>query len=526
MLIIVWACKKDDDCENESINSPKLEINDDYISFSGETSGQLIIKVNPATSIHWKIASLPYWLKADPSEGTMNNEQVIKLLPIMGLIDEPQVSGRIDIISEKASKVSCQVSYRKILISNIKPQYTYNTVGYNVLEKIISMENESSNALQWEIIPEDNFVEIEPASGNVSDNGVFDINVIADKSSLPNGETKSNLILTDSKGGTQIIEVRILKYTEEKWLLNRQLRTITYDRANERIIAVTREPYEFLILYPEEEIMETITLAHEPTCIAVNADGSKSVIGSEDGYLTFIDNTNLATTNYFIQNDEIYSVVYGVGEKVYFTFSNGLNQSIYIFDDNTNITTGYYEIGMTSGTRLNLHPSNNYLYSFRGSTGIKFDISTDTVSLASRKYQGYTDNSEFIFFNEDGNRMYSGSGVYRSSENPDLDFNYITTCASPASVDLYDYSANKQLLLAKNNSMGHFNLVLVHEPSMTISNVFDLPRFFDPEGEGSTSSSNCYTGYFNNNGTKFHAFVGQSSWSGEKDWAIMTYENY
>lgn len=524
--MIICGCKKNDDCDNGSIHIPRLEVNDDYISFSGETPGQLVIKVSPATSIQWRIASLPYWLNAEPSEGTMNNEQVINLLPKMGLIDDSQVNGQIDIISEKASKVSCQVSYRLMLTSSIKPEYSNNIVGYNTDEKIITMKSESSKELHWEIEPEDNFLEVEPSSGTVGDHEDFYINVIADKSSLPNGETKSNLTLTDSNGGTQIIEVRILKYIEEKWLLNKQLRTTTYDRTNDRIMAVTREPYEFLILYPDEEIMETITLAHEPTCIAINTDGSKSVIGCEDGYLIFVNNTNLSITSSFIQNEEIYSVVYGNGEKVYFNFDYVLNNSIYVFDLNNSTISEYYEYGMASGTRLNLHPSNNYLYSFYSSAGIKYDISTDTVSLVHRKYQSSYDNAELIFFNEDGSKMYAGSSVYRSSENSELDFNYISTCPEPASIQLYDYSSSNQMLLAKNNSMGHYYLVLVHEPSMTITNVFDLPQFFDPEGSGSTSTANCYMGYFNNDGTKFHAFVGKSSWSGDKNWAIKTYENY
>lgn len=521
VFVFINSCKKD------SVESPpgtvtaQLSVDTSRISLETITNGQVLLSVEPDVEVQWTVSSKPDWLSITPNSGSLSSSISLSLVVDSSEMEHDQMHGPVEIISDIAGAAGFSLWYYKFVPSKIHTIYDEYTFYYSEDSKSVALRNNSDEPLGWEVESKPEYIIVNPSSSIAEAYDYFDIEVSVNREIMGQGKFESTIILVDEFGRKCHIPLIVHNYVEEKWLLEKVLIMAEFEKNNEIIVALSKSN-ELLILRPEEETIESININHPVGCFSLNEEGNKAVVACDDGTILVYQIPSLSLVNELtVDNLEASSIAYGPDEMAYFSTHNSSNDSLYTLNLNTGNYYGYKKSWMSNNTTLKFHSGNQALYGIRNNDIFRFDISGDSTYLLYKKEAGY---SPGLFFIELGEKVFSGNGVYRISQDLDFDFSLIGSCMDDRCNYFLDVSENKGKIVAKGSegSYRKYTMLIDHE-YLNTTGIIENPGFYDPEIGGSAQGISRYA-FFNHDGTKIYTLLQPTSYYDYTNWAIMTYD--
>lgn len=286
---------------------------------------------------------------------------------------------------------------------------------------------------------------------------------------------------------------------EQKIILKSNVIDAEYSKNSDQLVYISSNPSAINIFNSNTELIESIPLVYEPTCVSISLDAETAVVG-HDGHITYINLKSKSIINTYSISCSALDIVLGNNKWAYvfpkegqWTYIKSINMNLSY--DNEAPRSIYNQL--FSGEKGRLHPSGKYIYAentLSPSTIERFDIQNGDID---NNYETLNGNDyslvPSLWFSEDGFRIFSrkktvlktseiGSGdiVYNGKIDPNNDTNIAWLDHSSIKDKLYIIFSTSDLW---NPVKYHY--ISVHNASnLTFVNKIELEKYFVSDNKG------------------------------------------
>lgn len=211
-------------------------------------------------------------------------------------------------------------------------------------------------------------------------------------------------------------------------LLDHRIIDAEYSKSLDKIVAVSDQPYQLLIIDPETAESQSVPLSRLPTSVSVSPNGLHAAVG-HDALISYVDLQSASLFTTLNVAADVGDVVLGDGDWVYAIPIRDQWESIRAVNIATNQE---FSFGMIrAGTVYKMHPSGLRMYGAdRGLSPSDieravFSEDGNIIEVRDSPYHGDYPMCGNIWISEDGQRLFTACGkVFRSTEDPNADMTY------------------------------------------------------------------------------------------------------
>ena len=397
--------------------------------------------------------------------------------------------------------------------------------------KTIYLYNSGNVALNWTLNTLSSFLEFSPAQATLASGDSVAVDLIISRVNFTPQKYFAEILLETNLTASKQLSLEVIHFQEEKWLLSEKIIDAEYDRNNDLIIAVSKNPDQLLIINPSDNTLKKVDLAIPPKCVSVSQDGKYAVVGHKAvvSYVNLQDQTLISQTGLTF---DIFDIVLAANNWVYIFPAEGKWVGIYCMNLITKEQKeSWYNIHQN--TKARIHPSGNYIYGATTDLGPsdfeKYDISNGVAKyLYDSPYHGEYSFDGDIWPSDDGEFLMARSGnIFSSSVIKDQDMVYMGKLEGGFNFQFLHHSSNAGRIYGVRSS-GIYdyeatNQVAVYDTDFGLIEVRELPDFLigDREENYEVVNSNGYFGFFNKSGELFHLLV-KADDDNENRWAVVT----
>lgn len=442
---------------------PKLGISNQTVGFGTDSTIKIISLQNTGTGmLTWSVEKPAHWLTVMPAQGTLLKGQkaMVTIICSRAKLDMATYSSELKINSNAENEYNpVSITMAVPRISNFALSTSSLTYNFTDSEKSFYLKNTGNASISWSMEPA-SYLSANHAAGELAKGDSVQISVTLDRSKLTSGTYNSKIYFRNESNKKDSVAVTVNHFSEQKLMLHSNVVDAEFSRATNTIFYVTSSPANALVVFnPETKVKKTVAINKTPTSVAVNAAGTKVLIG-HTGMVTYVDVAELSIEKeYPIECDALDVIL----------TSNGWG---YIFPRHDQ-WQAIYGINLLTGTKANsnnwmiyagmvgrLHPSEKYIYG--ADNGIspddieKFDIQKGAAySLKDSPYHGDYPFGGNLWFSEDGDRIFTRSKtILRASEVSAEDMTYNGSIAITNQIQslFHSKTADRLYILTGNNS--------------------------------------------------------------------------
>lgn len=521
-------------CEKKTIvgpgPTPSLVVSPDTLAFSDTDSQKTVyIAVDPPGTLSWRITSKPSWLSAAPESGSVGSTPIPVVLTASATGLTPGTyHGAVSLISSGGAGhvgVSFLVTAGHVAASPDSLLFDYFVDAGSFI-----VSNTGDAPLTWTASGQ-SYLSLQPSSGSLGPGQQTTVNVTLNRTSLVTGTYTSSIQVQSDEGSSDVVGVRVMHYSETKWLLDAQITDAEFSPALNRIVAVSDAGLQ--VLDPEARTVQTIALPLPPTCVSVRADSAFAAVG-HDGFVTYVDLGTMAIVKTYAITTDALDVVLAPRGWVYVFPKRDQWEYIHCLELSTGLETESTGRQIYAGMVGRLHPSGDYLYGADNNISPpdydKFDVRSGTASfLYDSPYHGDYGTGIQLWFSESGDRIFGATGdVFRSTTNSGTDMTYNGHLAGLGIARWIEHSAAANRIFGLSADGGitpaSSEIRMYGSDFLAYQGAIALPPFLVPNGSGGGTlyGSKGQFVFCNQSGTRLYTLVRAASGSGLlDDWALV-----
>lgn len=240
-----------------------------------------------------------------------------------------------------------------------------------------------------------------------------------------------------------------------------------YNEAKDRIVALSYDEVELLIINPFTGASDRIALNKIGTCFDISRDGTRALVG-HDGFVTYVDLDAKSIIQTSSVPAEASDVVLGSNEWGYVFPSSGSHVNVQCIDLNTEVVTASTGHTVSDKQRAEKHPTLDYMYSTDNAVSPidveKFDLAAGVADrLYDSPYHGDYPFGGDLWFNEEGDRIFTRAGtILKATESQSTDMTYAGR--------LYQASWSESILSVSDSKEAERTLVTKYKPDWSSPN--------------------------------------------------------
>ena len=518
-------------CKDDRLELPEVKSVPSQLNFtSAHTSEQIRLTVSPPLNIQWSVVYQPNWLVISPTSGNLDGSPITVTALTSTLL--PQTLTDKIIIKTTTGKLEIPVVLT--ITNSIAVQLTPTPLRLDVNEnsKAVTIKNNSTQPVNWQLDPSAAYLSITPASGTLNANQSANLTLNVNRGNLDSKTYSESLALKLGGVKNSDIPVTIINFKEEKWLLNGTITDAEYDRTGDNLIVIIGN--KLYKLKPESKTETSVSLPLPGTCVSIGMNGQFAAVG-HDGWVSLVDLAAMQVSKTYPVSANALDIVLAPNNWAY--IFPKVDQWQYIrcinlLDGTETLNTGRQ---IYAGTKARLHPSGNYVYGANNglspSDAENYDIRNGQAGfLYDSPYHGQYAFSGDLWIADDGSKMFTrGLNVFRLTTDQTTDMIYAGSLAgSSVGVQTLDQISSKNRVCAVYYDF--FTQTPQNEVKIFSSDFLNflgtkpIPDFlvFVSGGYQVVPSEGVF-GFFNSAGTKFFICVRSKIVSGSPvQWAIAT----
>jgi hypothetical protein len=519
---------------------PKISNNSTNIDFgTTETTKTFTIENSGTGILSWSINKPNSWLTVSPTQGNLFKKQkvTITLQCNRSNLNTNIYKQVINLISNAENKHdSINVSMEVTKKSTYKLSTRELKYGYTDNVKYVYLRNTGNTQLAWSTSSQKQYLNIVPAQGIVNQGDSVLLKITADRTLLQNGKNTAIVNFNNDVNFKDSLLVTVDHFAETKYMLNCNVVDAEFCRKTNKIYMVTASPRNALIILdPETKTKQTVSLNKVPSCVSVNANGTKVLVG-HNGMVSYIDIASSTIEKECTISCNALDVVLTSGGWGYVFPTSDQWSAIH----GVNLTTGLESNSSSwmiyAGTVGRLHPSEKYMYG--ADNGIspsdieKYDIQKGAASmLYDSPYHGDYPMNGNLWLSEDGDRIFTrGKTVLRSSELKTEDMYYNGNIAVTNQIQslFHSKSAGQFFVLTRNTSNW---TTIACDPDLCVFNYNYLNYLGKFTLESFMSNNQLYSAegnfvFANSTGKQIYVLTKANSGAGLLyEWALQTVSN-
>jgi hypothetical protein len=413
---------------------PKIYNSSKSIDFGTTDNTKTFTIENSGTGIlSWSINKPNNWLSVSPTHGNLFKKQKVTIT-----LQCNRANMNKNIYNHMISLITnAENSYDSVNVSMEVPlNSTYNLSAkelkydYTDNVKYVYLRNTGNSPLTWSASSQKQYFDIVPAQGLVNQGDSVLLKISTNRTSIPNGKNTAVINFNNDANFKDSLLVTIDHFVETKYMLNCNVVDAEFCRKTNKIYMVTASPTNALIILdPETKTKQTVRLNKTPSCVSVNANGTKALVG-HNGMVSYIDIASSTLEKECSISCDALDVVLTSGGWGYVFPIRDQWCAIHGVNLTTGLESNSSDWMIYAGTLGRLHPSEKYMYGAdNGSSPSdieKYDIQNGVASmLYDSPYHGDYPMNGNLWFSEDGDRIFTrGKTVLRSSELKTLDMYY------------------------------------------------------------------------------------------------------
>jgi hypothetical protein len=525
LLLLNLGCK-DDRLELPEVKSMPSQLN----LTSDHTTQQITLTVNPPLNLQWSVSYQPNWLSISPASGNVDGSSITVTALTSTLL--PQTLTDKIIIKTTTGKVEIPVvlSITKSIAVQITPSPLLLDVNEN--SKAVTIKNNSTQPVNWQLEPSATYLNITPASGTLNANQSSNLTLTVNRNNLDSKSYSETLTLKLGGVKNSDIPITINNFKEEKWLLNGAITDAEYDSTGDNLIVIIGN--RLYKLKPESKTETSVALALPGTCVSVGMNGQYAAVG-HDGWVSLVDLAAMQVSKTYPVSANALDIVLAPNNWAYVFPKVDQWQNIRcinLLDGTETLNTGRQ---IYAGTKARLHPSGDYIYGANNglspSDAEKYDIRGGQANfLYDSPYHGQYAFSGDIWIADDGSKMFTrGLNVFRLFTNQTTDMTYAgSLTGSNVGVQTLDQISSKNLVYAVYFDFAtqapQNEVKIFSSDFLNFLGTKPIPGFLvSVSGGYQIVPSEGVFGFFNSTGTKFFICVRSKMLSGSPvQWAIAT----
>lgn len=512
---------------------PTLSISNQTIEFGTDSTIKMIGLKNTGTGIlTWSVEKQANWLTVLPAQGTLLKGQTAMVTVICS-------RAKMDMntyTSELKIKSNAENQYSNIGISMTVPRissFALSTpsLSYNYAEneKSFYLKNTGNSSMSWDMEPH-SYITSSRTAGELAKGDSVRLTLSLDRSKLSNGTYYSKVYIRNETNKKDSLAVTVNHFSEQKLMLGSNIVDAEFSRAANSIVYVTSSPSNTLVIMnPETKERKTVAINKTPSSVAVNAAGTKVLIG-HTGMVTYVDVAGLTIEKeYSVECDAIDVVLTSAGWGYMFPRRDQW-EAIYGINLLTGARANSHDWMIYAGMIGKLHPSEKYIYG--ADNGVspddieKFDVQKGAAfSIKDSPYHGDYPFGGNLWFSEDGDRIYTrAKTILKASEVSTEDMTYNGTISLTNQIQslFHSKAADRLYILTGYNSwstsQGDPDLHVFNNSYLNYLGKYSLEQFmvnnklYNAEGKFVFASAN---------GKRIYVFTKAQANSGlQYDWAF------
>ena len=308
-----------------------------------------------------------------------------------------------------------------------------------------------------------------------------------------------------------------------------------YDKVHDRIIAVTVDPDQMLVINPMDSSVSTIALNSDPTCVSVSEDGNTAVAG-HNGWVSWLDLNSLTLLATYSAGCDVFDLVLGSNGYAYAFPESDQWTAIFCINLSSGTLTNSGGWSIYEQTNARLKPGSTRIY---GATNNITPTDVETYSIGSgtatylydSPYHGDYPVGGGLWFNESGDRSITRDRTVMSSSAVQAeDMLYIGSLPGEAHIRCMDHSSEADRIYAVH-AWKEYELAWHGEVQVDTVIHVCTAGFFDDRGviplprawrNDSWHRFGGRFGFFNAAGTHFHTVMRADVGTGQILWALST----
>lgn len=483
---------------------PKIGSSVNSLDFGSESNSKIFVIKNTGTGIlNWSPVNTVSWLTISPKGGYLVKGQsmTVTVNCSRSSLDMNTFTSEIGFESNAENEID------PIVVSMEVPRisaYTLSTksLSYALNEntKSFYVKNTGNSTMSWSLDKAD-YLNSSVKEGTLTKGDSALITLTLNRSSLENGTHLSKVFVANDLGVKDSIAITVNHFEETKFALSTNLVDAEFSRVSNKIFYVTTSPSNTLVMLdPETNDISNVSLNKTPTSLAVNADGTKVLIG-HNGMVTYVDVATMKIEKeYAILCDALDVILTSKGWGYIFPIRDQW-EAVYGIDLSTGSQHNSSDWMIYAGTVGRLHPSEKYIYG--ADNGLspsdieKYDIQNGTASMIrDSPYHGDYSMGGNLWFSEDGNRIFTrGKTILRSSElaSEDMYYNGSLAVTNPIQSLFHSQAADRLFVLTYTYSWSSTvadadlqvfdNSYLNYKGKYTLEKFVNNNQFYNAEGK-------------------------------------------
>lgn len=392
------------------------------------------------------------------------------------------------------------------------------------------IENSGTGALNWQASASAGYLGLDPIAGSLAPGTFTTVTATLDRSGLATGFHDATVVVHSDSGQTDTLQVTVKHFDEPKWLLDRTIVDAEFNRATNRVVAVTHDnPPLLLRLDPETRTAESVLLPNPAAaCVAVRGDGAYAAVG-QNGFITYVDLSAMSVVETYSTSADVYDVVLPDNGFVYAFPREDQWVSVHCIELSTGLETLHSGRQITERSVGRFHPS-GFLYTLNYSNPSDFeklDIQAGTATyLYDGPYHGdYPLGSDFVI-SEDGTRIVSAAGTvfHASTDAADLTYAGQLDGMAPGRWVEHSSAAGRMFGIRLTNNYPFYEPAIRVYDSGTFAfkGTVPLPPFLLPNGSGggTLADSEGRFVFCNDAGTRLYTLMRAGAPAPGEHWAI------
>lgn len=420
----------------------------------------------------------------------------------------------------------------KVLVFWVDPD-TDIYIDFLENEKTFYVYNIYHKSVSWEVSHKYDFLSVYPQSGILELKDSVKITISIDRGLIedipgsidlhPAGKRfSSSLILKSSvPKSSEVVGFNIKYYNYDYWKMQGEVLDAKYDRINDLLILIQKDPHIVKIINPEEREFQTVELFMTPTSLSVSLDGQFAVIGHL-GWFSLLNLHTLEIENIYHVPVEVSSLIIAPNNWVYLYTGDW----VYGFDlENEVIADGFLSTIPIKGEGAALHPTGSHIYL----PGWPDMLVRHSIEQGPVEYDGISDYAEYydctyLWISDDGLRLFTN---HNHVINTNQDLSYVSTLEGRSTTisALDHHSGAGKIALTRCSSGSVVNcgdLIIYNDQSLKIEQELAIPMYLPTTLEQVIlKKMGGRYGFFNSDGSRFYLLASRDS---PNVWIMISYD--
>ena len=387
-----------------------------------------------------------------------------------------------------------------------------------------SIANSGTRDLSWSASTPAGYLSIDPAFGTLMHGASSTVTVVLDRSGLDTGSHASSIYVSTNAGVNDTIAVRVEHFVEPKLLLSHAIADAEFNRATNRIVAISNDPPALMRIDPETGSVMTMSLPAFPKCVSVSADGAYAAVGHYIS-VTYVDLNSMSVVDSYPIRDFVdpFDIVLAPGWVYVFPrYDQWVN--VRCIELSTGDETPHTGRQVYQGAIGRLDVSGDFLYCV--TPGIekfdKLDVQPGTAAyLYESPYLGQHPVGSNFWTSQDGRLIGATGHVFTTATSLPYDMVHLGQLVG-AQARWIDHSSAASRMFAITGGLPPSAIRVYGDELYDYQGTIGLPPFLFPNGFGGGTrvDSEGHYVFCNAGGTRLYTLMRPSGASSSASWAL------